>query len=335
LVFFYSPFNKLNTLCCKILRTAIQALITRRSVTTVNPVRVVTLDLARLVHKFSITDHVTPSPPTAVPVLLTAVGVSVVTIWLAGAVQVMTTVKLSVRAGGWFVAVLVTLVTDRPIPALSVLKIVAAFVCRVKHFRVAILIIRAEEVLGLCLFVEAMPVPPAVVLVGEPSGANVLAAYPLVIRGAVWRNSWGGFTVLIALVAYRSSITLSVLSKVATVIRKVVHLGVPIIIIGTEDMLSFRLSLVAMPILPAIELVREVASSCLHTVNDLVRGSTVGLLRGGGYRGGAVLGVVTRSVTTVHIMRVGTPGVLDVKLVVILAVLVGHTTRITFIILPA
>jgi len=327
--------NKLNTLNCKSLRTAIQALITRRSVTTVNPVRVVTLDLARLVHQFSITDHVTPPPPTAVPVLLTAVGVSVVTIWLAGAVQIMTAVKLSVRAGGWFVAVLVTLVTDRPIPALSVLKIVAAFVCRVKHFRVAILIIRAEEVLGLCLFVEAMPVPPAVVLVGEPSGTHVLAAYPLVIRGAVWGNSWGGLTVLIALVAYRSSVTLSVLSKVATVIREVVHLGLPIIIIGTEDMLSFRLSLVAMPILPAIELVREVASSCLHTVNDLVRGSTVGLLRGGGYRGGAVLGVVARSVTTVHIMRVGAPGVLDVKLVIILAVLVGHTARITFIKLPA
>jgi len=327
--------NKLDTLNCKSLRTAIQALITRRSVTTVNPVRVVTLHLARLVHQFSITDHVTPSPPTTVPVLLTAVGVSVVAIRLAGAVQVMTTVNLPVRAGGWFVAVLVTLVTDRPIPALSVLKIVAAFICWVKHLGVTFLIIRTEEVLGLCFFVEAMPVPPAVVLVREPSGAHVLAAYLLVIRGAVWGNSWGGFTVLIALVTYRPSVTLGVLSKVAAVIRKVIHLGVAIIIIGAEDMFSFRLSLVTMPVLPAIELVREVASSCLHTVNDLVRGSTVGLLRCGGYRGRAVLGIITRSVTTVHIMRVGTPGILDVKLVIILAVLMCHTTRITFIILPA
>lgn len=309
--------------------------ITGRPVATFHPLRQVTLYLDRFIHVVLVTDHVLPNPSTAVPVLLTAVGVSVVTIRFAGAVQIMTAVQLSVRAGGWFVAVLVTLVTDRPIPALSVLKIVAAFVCQVKHLRVAILIIRTEEVLGLCLFVEAMPVPPAVVLVGEPSGTHVLAAYPLVIRGAVWGNSWGGLTVLIALVAYRSSVTLSVLSKVATVICEVVHFGLPIIIIGTEDMLSFRLSLVTMPVLPAIELVREVASSCLHTVNDLVRRGTVGLLRGGGYRGGAVLGVVARSVTTVHIMRVGAPGVLDVKLVIILAVLVGHTTRITFIKLPA
>ena len=269
------------------------------------------------------------------PVLLAAVGVSIVAIRLAGAVQIVTTVKLPVWAGGWLVAVLVTLVTHRSIPTLSILKIVAAFVGRVKHLRVSFLIVGTEKVLGLGFFVEAMPVPPAVVLVGEPSGTHVLAAYLLVIRSAVWGNSWGGFTVLIALVTYRPSITLGVCGIVATIVCEVVHLGVTILVIGTEDMLSLRLSLVAMPVLPAIELIREVASTCLHAVNDLVRGGAVGLLGGGGYRGRAVLGVVARSVTTVHVMREGTPGVLGVKLVIILAFLVCHTSGITFVIFPA
>merc|ERR1712013_122641 len=217
------------------------------------------------------------------------------------------------------------------IPTFSILKIVAAFIGLVKHLRVSFLIVGTEKVLGLGFFVEAMPVPPAVVLVGEPSGTHVLATYLLVIRSAVWGNSWGGFTVLIALVTYRPSITLGVLGIVATIVCEVVHLGVTILVIGTEYMLS----LVAMPVLPAIELIREVASTCLHAVDDLVRGGAVGLLGGGGYRGRAVLGVVARSVTTVHVMREGTPGVLGVKLVIILAFLVCHTSGITFVIFPA
>jgi len=90
-----------------------------------------------------------------------------------------------------------------------------------------------------------------------------------------------------------------------------------------------------MPVLSTVELVREVASSSLRTIDDLLLWRAVRLLCGGSDRGRAVLSIVARSVTAVNIMRVSTPGILDIKLEVILACFMGHTARVTFVILPA
>jgi len=173
------------------------------------------------------------------PVLLTTVRVSIVTIRFARAVQVMSTVYVSVRALGWFVTVLVAIVTDRPVTTVSVLQEVAAIVGCVKHFGVPFVIIRTKEVLRLSFLVEAVPVSPAVVLVREPSGTHILAADLLVFRCAVRRHSRRVFTVFVALVTDRPAITLGVLGKVASVVCEVVHLRFAVIVIGAQDMFSF------------------------------------------------------------------------------------------------
>lgn len=90
-----------------------------------------------------------------------------------------------------------------------------------------------------------------------------------------------------------------------------------------------------MPVLSTVELVREVASSSLRTIDDLLLWRAVRLLCGGSHRRRAVLSIIAGSVTTVNIMRVSTPGILDIKLEVILACFMGHTSRVTFVILPA
>ena len=123
-------------------------------------------------------------PTHADPELDAAVGVGVVPVRSDGAVEGVTTVGVVIHL---VVAVLVTLVTDRPGAAVSELLVVAAVVLGVEHHGVALLVVRAEQVLGRVETARlgAVPEPPAVELVREPGEAGVLAPHPLLGRGAV------------------------------------------------------------------------------------------------------------------------------------------------------
>jgi len=117
----------------------------------------------------------------AVPVLDTAVGVWVPAVRLAGAVEWVITVNNLAWSLGH--TVLPTRSTDRPLPAVRVLGVVAALVGGVEHLGVAFLIVRTEEVFWLTVRGGAVPVPPAVELVSEPAGPGLLAV-DVLLRGA-------------------------------------------------------------------------------------------------------------------------------------------------------
>jgi len=97
-------------------RAAIVTLITWRPVATVNPLRIVALDPGRFVHEAVRTHHVLALPIETVPILLTAVWVSIPAILLAGAVKVMATVNW-IR---WIrsLTVVIALVAYWPFPAI-------------------------------------------------------------------------------------------------------------------------------------------------------------------------------------------------------------------------
>jgi len=99
--------------------------------------------------------------------------------------------------------------------------------------------------------------------------------------------------------------------------------------------LSQGLSLDTVPELPAVVFIRIVASTIFFAVNDLVLRGAVRRFCGGGYIWRAMNSIVTRPVPAFYIVRKGAPGVLDVKFFVIRTCHLGHTARVTFIILPA
>ena len=92
-------------------RTVIITLITWRSVTAVYTIWVVTPNMAWVIHQVSITHVVIAMAITALPVLLAAVRVSIPSIRLTRAVQVMATVNW-VRGCWWRTTVLIALITD-------------------------------------------------------------------------------------------------------------------------------------------------------------------------------------------------------------------------------
>ena len=97
------------------------------------------------------------NPALADPVLDTAVGVGVVAVRLPVAVQVVSAVQTVVKL---VVAVLVTLVTDRPGPAVCVIRVVAAIVLQVVHHVSPLIVVPAQDVVGLGVGVRAVPVVP-------------------------------------------------------------------------------------------------------------------------------------------------------------------------------
>ena len=123
------------------------------------------------------------NPALADPVLDTAVGVGVVAVRLAMAVQIMSTVQTILQL---LVAVLVTLVTDGSLITVSVLQEVAAVVDLVEHHGLPLAVIGAEDVVRLGVVVGAVPVVPTVVLVLEDAGPQVTAVHHLV-RGETVR----------------------------------------------------------------------------------------------------------------------------------------------------
>ena len=79
-------------------------------------------------------------------------------------------------AGGCLLAVGVALVADGPLPALGVRLVVAAVVGQVPHHGLAVAVVLAQQVLGLRVGVEAVPVAAAVEEVGVPARAQIRAA---------------------------------------------------------------------------------------------------------------------------------------------------------------
>ena len=79
-------------------------------------------------------------------------------------------------AGGWGYAVSIALVADGPLPAVSVRLVVAAVVGQVPHHGLAVAVVLAQQVLGLRVGVEAVPVAAAVEEVGVPTRAQIRAA---------------------------------------------------------------------------------------------------------------------------------------------------------------
>lgn len=174
-----------------------------------------------------------------VPVLQTAVGVRVPTIRLGGTVKRV----VAVNNGPWgvCVAVLTTGTTHRPISAVCVLGVVTSVVCCIEHLRVAVLVIRTEEVLRLTARGGAVPVPPAVELVREPSSSLQLTVNGLLWGAAVRGGGGCGgvVTIGIALVTDWSAATVSQILVVTAVVEKVEHFWIAFLIIGTEVVLGF------------------------------------------------------------------------------------------------
>ena len=79
-------------------------------------------------------------------------------------------------AGGRLLAVSIALVADGPLPALGVRLVVAAVVGEVPHHGLAVAVVLAQQVLGLRVGVEAVPVAAAVEEVGVPARAKIRAA---------------------------------------------------------------------------------------------------------------------------------------------------------------
>ena len=127
------------------------------------------------------------NPALADPVLDTAVGVGVVAVRLAMAVQIMSTVQTILHL---VVAVLVALVTDGSLITVSVLQEVTAVIDRVEHHGLPLAIIGAEDVVRLGVAVGTVPVVPTVVLIREDAGPQLAAVHHLV-RGQTVR-AWGG-----------------------------------------------------------------------------------------------------------------------------------------------
>ena len=79
-------------------------------------------------------------------------------------------------AGSCLLAVSIALVADGPLPALGVRLVVAAVVGEVPHHGLAVAVVLAQQVLGLRVGVEAVPVAAAVEEVGVPARAKIRAA---------------------------------------------------------------------------------------------------------------------------------------------------------------
>jgi len=270
-----------------------------------------------------------------VPVLDTAVGVRIPTTRLFGTIQIMAAVYYGSRGGSD--TVVTTGITDWPLATLGVLLVVAAVVSHIKHLRVAVLVIRTEEVLRLTGWCRAVPVSPAVVFVWEPAGPHLLTV-DVFLRWAAVRGGGGGrgvVTVTIAVVTHWPSGAVCQVLIVTAVIRQVEHLGVAVLVIGTKVVLRIQARL-TVPVSPAVERVGVVTLAYSLTVDSLFRRSAVWLWSCSSEGRRTVnIPVRTRAVSALHVSRVHTEPVQNVKLEVVWTSLVGHTPSLALVELVA
>jgi len=275
------------------------------------------------------------SVTVTVPVLDTAVGVRVPTTRLAGTVQIMAAVHYGSR--GWSDTVVTTRVTDWPLATVRVFLVVAALVGDIEDLRDAVLVVRTEQVFWLTGRGGAVPVPPAVVFVWEPAGPRH-STVDVLLRGTAVRGGGGGggvLTVSIAVVTLWPAGAVREVVVVTAVVGEVEHLGVSLLVIGTEVVGGVQAWL-TVPVPPAVVRVGVVASSYSLAVNSLLRRGAVRLGGCGGDRVGAVnIPVRTGPVPAVHVSRVHTEPVENVILEVVRACLVGDAATLALVELVA
>ena len=139
---------------------------------------------------------------------------------------------------------------------------------------------------------------------------------------------------MVTLVTDWSLLALRVLQEVAALPHLAEHHGLPLPVVGTEDVVRLGVGGGAVPVIPAVVLVREDAGSQLTAVRHLVRGQTV-RPRGGAGAGGAVGGVRAGPATTVHCLGRVTETVQRVELEARGTGLVADTALVTEVVLVA
>jgi len=271
----------------------------------------------------------------AVPVLDTTVGVRIPTTGLAGAVQIVAAVHHGSLARSD--TVVTTGVTDRPLTTVSVFLKVAAVVVSIKHLRVAVLVLRTQEMFRLTFWCRAVPVSPAVVFVREPARPRHRAV-DILLRGAAVRGGGGGggvVTVRVTVVTDWPPGAVSEILIVTPVVHQVEHLGVAVLVIGAEVVLGLQARR-TVPVSPAVVGVGVVTFPYSITVNSLLWRGAVWLGGcGGGGRRAVNIPVRTGSVLAVHIPRVHTEPVENVILEVVRAGLVCDAATLTLVELEA
>ena len=249
--------------------TVFIALVTRRPTTTVDPIRPITLHLARLIHQTVRTEEVGSSLSVAVPVLGAVELVGVPAVFLANADV------CGVVVGGSAVCVIV---------ALFAVILVAVLVALVAHLAIATVdsfrevaldevgvVQQLLPVLGVAHHVGSVPsgtvpVLPAVELVGVPPVHLVRAVHEV---AAVFSSCCvtSVVAVVVALVTDRTLATVGVLLEVAPTEDEVINLRFPCRRIVRADVV-FPLPLEAMPVLPTVEGIREVSVAELLAVGN-------------------------------------------------------------------
>ena len=207
----------------------------------------------------------------------------------------------------------------------------------IEDLRDAVLVVRTEQVFWLTGRGGAVPVPPAVVFVWEPAGPRH-STVDVLLRGTAVRGGGGGggvLTVSIAVVTLWPAGAVREVVVVTAVVGEVEHLGVSLLVIGTEVVGGVQAWL-TVPVPPAVVRVGVVASSYSLAVNSLLRRGAVRLGGCGGDRVGAVnIPVRTGPVPAVHVSRVHTEPVENVILEVVRACLVGDAATLALVELVA
>jgi len=140
-----------------------------------------------------------------------------------------------------------------------------------------LVVIRTYDVFWLFVCIRTVPVGSAVVLIWEKSWSIVLTAYLLVLRVTVWWYCWCRFACvrIITLVTDRSAITAGLVSVVTSIESQVPHHVVPVLIVFAEYVLSLEVSLVTVPIVSTVVLIRKVTCTRICTVMPLLLWSAV------------------------------------------------------------
>jgi len=181
------------------------------------------------------------------------------------------------------------------------------------------LVIRTLEVCSL--MVHTAPVFATIVWIWEPSVRRVLAVVSVAttVRTDCWFSCWfRGHAVLVTVSADWPVTTVCLLRKVAAFVDQIEQLVVRADVVGAGPMRH------TVPVLPAVEGVREVASTSGLTVKNVATVLCCGPLGGGV----AVPGIHTGTVATLHIKGISTPLIVDIIPEIILALIVGETTSI-------
>ena len=162
--------------------------------------------------------------------------------------------------GGDVPATLIALVADGSVPASRLLQVVAAVVGQVPDHELAVLVQVTQQMLGLRVLLEAVPVAAVVEGVRMPASPELSAVNLLILGRAVGGHGGRGIAIVVALVADWPPVTLDVLLVVAAVVSGAVHLGRAVLGVRAQDVLGAP-ALDAVPVLAAVVGIRIVARS--------------------------------------------------------------------------